>query len=200
MGFNLDDYEDVDSRLHKWWEQMAGVGRIMTEIVHLHENQDGRIDQIIVKATVMDENGIVATGFAEETLTNYGVNKTSMVENCETSAIGRALATAGFSAKGKRASRQEMQKVERLDEAIVAGSGSATAYRSGATQSPSDKQKKYAMQLLAKRDWLIDEFRAEKGITETMNKTQTGEFIEWLQARPVTAEDINRIGAPLEVN
>jgi hypothetical protein len=33
-----------------------------------------------------------------------------------------------------------------------------------------------------------------------MNKTQTGEFIEWLQARPVTAEDINRIGAPLEVN
>ena len=200
MSFNLDNYEDVDTRLHKFWDENP-LGRIDTEIVYQHTNAEGRIDQIIMKATIWEDEGLpVATGYAEEVLTNYGVNKTSMVENCETSAIGRALANGGYSSKGQRASRTEMEKAERLDGVIKAGSGSATAYRSGATQSPSEKQRKYAMQLLAKRDWLIDEFRAEKGITETMNKTQTGEFIEWLQARPVTAEDINRIGAPLEVN
>ena len=124
MSFNLDNYEDVDSRLHKFWESNPN-GRISTEIVHMGEDQDGKLIQVIVKAEVwrhwriISENGIdaqgenpVATGYAEEQLTNYGVNKTSMVENCETSAIGRALANAGYSSKGSRASRQEMEKVE----------------------------------------------------------------------------------------
>jgi hypothetical protein len=48
---------------------------------------------------------------AEETVQGRGVNATSALENCETSAIGRALANAGYAAKGKRASREEMQKV-----------------------------------------------------------------------------------------
>jgi hypothetical protein len=52
-----------------------------------------------------------ATGLAFETITEKGVNSTSALENCETSAIGRALANAGFAAKGKRASREEMAKV-----------------------------------------------------------------------------------------
>jgi hypothetical protein len=52
-----------------------------------------------------------ATGYAEEKDTDRGVNSTSALENCETSAIGRALANAGFAAKGKRPSREEMVKV-----------------------------------------------------------------------------------------
>jgi hypothetical protein len=52
-----------------------------------------------------------ATGLAEETVTSRGVNQTSALENCETSAIGRALANAGYAPKGKRASREEMTKV-----------------------------------------------------------------------------------------
>jgi len=52
-----------------------------------------------------------ATGYAEETVTNRGVNQTSALENCETSAIGRALANAGYAPKGKRPSREEMTKV-----------------------------------------------------------------------------------------
>jgi len=51
------------------------------------------------------------TGFAEETVSTRGVNSTSALENCETSAIGRALANAGYAAKGKRPSREEMAKV-----------------------------------------------------------------------------------------
>lgn len=207
MSFNLDNYEDVDSRLHKFWEHNVG-GRIETEIVDMHRNADGQLDQIIVKATIWGalhwatdgKNGItnyiVASGYAEERLTNYGVNKTSMVENCETSAIGRALANAGYSSKGNRASRQEMEKVER-SETVVAGR-SATAYRTGAKDTrPTDKQKAYALKLLAGRDWLTEEFRTEKNIEGTLDREQTAEFISWLQERPVTAADINRKNEPL---
>ena len=52
------------------------------------------------------------TGFAEETVSTRGVNSTSALENCETSAIGRALANAGYVTKGKRPSREEMSKVK----------------------------------------------------------------------------------------
>jgi hypothetical protein len=52
-----------------------------------------------------------ATGYAEEKVTDRGVNQTSALENCETSAIGRALANAGYAPKGKRPSREEMSKV-----------------------------------------------------------------------------------------
>ena len=106
--FNLEDYEPVDSRIAKWWEKHPN-GSIQTEIVKDTGNA------YIMKATLYTEEGlIVTTGYASEVITERGVNATSALENCETSAIGRALANAGFQAKlGKRASREEMAKVER---------------------------------------------------------------------------------------
>jgi hypothetical protein len=68
----------------------------------------------IVKAYLFKDasDGVAwATGYAEETVTSRGVNQTSALENCETSAIGRALANAGYAPKGKRPSREEMSKV-----------------------------------------------------------------------------------------
>jgi len=53
-----------------------------------------------------------STGYAFEVDGGYGANKTSALENCETSAIGRALANMGLHGN-KRASREEMSKVER---------------------------------------------------------------------------------------
>lgn len=110
--FNLDDYEPVDSRIAKWWEKHPN-GSIQTEIV----KDTG--SAYIMKATLYTEEGlIVTTGYASEVITERGVNATSALENCETSCIGRALANAGFQAKlGKRASREEMVKVERATAA-----------------------------------------------------------------------------------
>jgi hypothetical protein len=55
-----------------------------------------------------------SSGLAEETIQGRGVNATSALENCETSAIGRALASAGYATKGKRPSQEEMAKVAKL--------------------------------------------------------------------------------------
>ena len=106
MGFNLDDYETVEERLIKFWKDHA-EGRIITTLL------SGTSTQFIVRAELYKGASDVlwATGLAEETVQGRGVNSTSALENCETSAIGRALANAGYATKGKRASREEMSKV-----------------------------------------------------------------------------------------
>jgi hypothetical protein len=111
MAWNLDDYETVESRLDKFWNDFP-AGRLETELL-AHAG-----DRFIVLARLYRDSVdtlVFATGMAEETITERGVNSTSALENCETSAIGRALANAGYAAKGKRPSREEMTKVVKGD-------------------------------------------------------------------------------------
>ena len=109
MAFNLQDYETVETRLEKFWEKYP-EGRVFTSVIDKQETSILIHAQIF--ATRADQFPI-ATGIAEEIRTQSGVNKDAWVENCETSAIGRALANGGFGAKGKRPSREEMEKVAR---------------------------------------------------------------------------------------
>ena len=105
--FNLEDYETVEERLVKFWKDHPD-GRIETELL---EHSGSRF---VVKANIFRTEADArawTTGLAEETVQGRGVNSTSALENCETSAIGRALANAGYATKGKRASREEMGKV-----------------------------------------------------------------------------------------
>ena len=108
--FNLDDYELVEDRLKKYWKDNP-QGMISTNVVHITE--DGTC--VTIKADVTDNNGrLVATGIAQETKGDGFANTTSWVENCETSAIGRALANWKYQGNKKaRPSREEMAKVER---------------------------------------------------------------------------------------
>jgi len=112
MGFNLDDYETVEERLIKFWKEHT-EGRIVTTLL------SGSGSQFIVRAELYKDgsDSIWTTGLAEETVQGRGVNSTSALENCETSAIGRALANAGYATKGKRASRSEMTKVASVNVA-----------------------------------------------------------------------------------
>jgi hypothetical protein len=105
--FNLADYETVEVRLEKFIKDYPDF-RIATELEVVER------DRYIVKAYLFkttSDSLSWATGYAEEKITDRGVNSTSALENCETSAIGRALANAGYAAKGKRPSREEMSKV-----------------------------------------------------------------------------------------
>jgi hypothetical protein len=69
----------------------------------------------VFRAELYLDDLLLATGWAEETRGEGHVNRTSHFENCETSALGRALANAGFAGSDytKRPSREEMLKVER---------------------------------------------------------------------------------------
>jgi hypothetical protein len=105
--FNLADYEPVEVRLEKFIKDYPDF-RVSTELEVIESNR------YIVKAYLFKtatDSVAWATGLAEETVTSRGVNQTSALENCETSAIGRALANAGYAPKGKRPSREEMTKV-----------------------------------------------------------------------------------------
>ena len=107
--FNLEDYETVEVRLEKFIKDFPDF-RVETELVSFQN------DRYIVKAwlyrTFADSTPF-SSGLAEETISSRGVNATSALENCETSAIGRALANAGYASKGKRPSKEEMVKVAR---------------------------------------------------------------------------------------
>ena len=126
-GFNPKDYEGVDSRIHRFYQDHPN-GRILTKIFEIYRDDNGRPIQYIVCARVFrDPVNLVegtsvpvrmpdATGYAEETVSVSTAPKASLLETCETSAIGRALANLGYSPKGARASREEMEKVARHEE------------------------------------------------------------------------------------
>jgi hypothetical protein len=110
--FNLEDYETVEERLVKYWKDHPD-GQIHTKLL------DSTASRFIVEASIYRteaDSRPWTTGLAEETVQGRGVNATSALENCETSAIGRALANAGYATKGKRASREEMSKVAASQE------------------------------------------------------------------------------------
>jgi hypothetical protein len=107
MSFNPADYASVQERLPLFWKDCAR-GRIVTELVV----DDGT--RIVIKAELYADIADAVpttTGFAEEIRGSSMVNKTSALENCETSAIGRALANYQYQGSNKRASLEEMVKV-----------------------------------------------------------------------------------------
>ena len=108
MAFDLSQYETVEDRLARFWE-LHPEGRIVTTMMHYDDQK------VVMRAEIWtdrtDEHPR-ATGFAEEVRGSSPVNKTSHVENAETSALGRCLANMSLK-KGPRPSRQEMEKVGR---------------------------------------------------------------------------------------
>ena len=117
-NFNLADYELVETRISKFYS-LYEDGRIQTENMSTKEDREKGIWVVKARLYTTQEDQRLglpkATGYAFEVDGGYGANKTSALENCETSAIGRALANMALHGS-KRASREEMSKVERAVE------------------------------------------------------------------------------------
>lgn len=116
--FNLADYETVEERLRRFWSDPAHAdARIVT--VNQTTPADRSVGLWVVETRIylsredQLDNLPKATGWAFEVDGQGGMaNKTSALENCETSSIGRCLANMNLSGN-RRTSREEMAKVER---------------------------------------------------------------------------------------
>ena len=202
MKFNLDNYETVEQRLAKFWEQYP-EGRIATAIYYYDENR------VVFSAEVYahrDDRFPSSTGYAEEVRDASPVNRTSHCENAETSAIGRSLSNWKFQSKNSpRPSREEMEKVARSEQPKPAEKLSAdfvTKFREACTKKGIDPQevaKAAGVDLNGLRDddapKLRDAFKtldAKPPVAETQTeaKQQVSSFIDTVYASFPTAETV----------
>lgn len=107
MGYDVSDYVQVNERIEKFYERYP-EGSIQTEIQSI-------VDGVVIfKAYAYRdrEDTRPATGHAYEKENSSFINKTSYIENCETSAVGRALAMLGFEIKKSIASKEEVENAK----------------------------------------------------------------------------------------
>jgi hypothetical protein len=96
------DYAEVNQRI-KAFRMVFPNGQIITEILKLENGI------VTMKASVFDDEGnVLGTGHAQEKESSSFINKTSFIENCETSAVGRALGLCGFGIDTSVASYEEV--------------------------------------------------------------------------------------------
>ena len=180
--FDLSLYETVAQRLERWWtyfDQAQTPSRVVTSIYHydgttiimkaegwsLYTHKDGSTEWICL-----------ATGFAEEVFGNSPVNKTSFLENCETSAIGRMISNSKIGHTGERASSEEMSKVNRVNSAPAPDAfGGASPKQIGFLKSLARGKAWDDFQLL---EFIHQTLGVDDAVLETLSSGQCSKVIE----------------------
>lgn len=192
MAFNLDDYEPVQSRFARfidWARTTEHFFAVTSEML----TAPGA-DVCVFRTSILCDGVIVATGHAEEIRNAGNVNRTSHVENCETSSLGRALASfplANFAGSdySKRASREEMAKVQRMTQAPPTSNGPRMETGTD-TRMPevtitqpsglaSDKQVNFAKSLFKKYEYEVPGNLAQLGkheMTQLIDSLKNGTY------------------------
>jgi hypothetical protein len=111
MAFNLDDYTTVQERSNIFWERYKD-GAIRTEIVEASNTRFIVVCKLFRNA---EDAQPFAIGHAQEVISDRGVNRDFALENCETSARGVAFKAANIGTEKNAPSREEMEKVKRLE-------------------------------------------------------------------------------------
>lgn len=199
MRFNLDNYETVEQRLAKFWEEFPN-GQVFTSIHHYDDSR------VVFKAEVykdISDPRPVATGFAEEVRDASPVNRTSHVENAETSAIGRCLANWKYASKTQpRPSRQEMEKVQRMTEAPRNDADLVTKFREACVKAglfPQDVAKEADVDLNNLTDSSMPKLRDafKKMQAQPVAPVKAEGFVQQVQAAfPTATEEEPQIKDP----
>lgn len=167
IDFKGRDYAEVSQRI-KAFRSVCPHGSIITEML---SNENG---VCIFRAVVLDdESKTLGTGTAYEKEDSSYINKTSYIENCETSAVGRALGMCGFGIDTAVASADEVQNADKNQN--------ADKKQKTEKKQTTKKQKTPREQLIAKlNEKGIDpnEYAKEKGLN---NKTTPERFTELLK-------------------
>ena len=144
-------YVTVNERLKYFREAFPDHG-LLSEVVSMDS------DSVCIKATICDENGKpIATGHASEERVSSNINKTSYVENCETSAWGRCLANFGIGIDENVASADELSNALERQEAL---------------REKIDKNKQAALQMLCDEKGVgLDMVLARYDIEDVSNMT-----------------------------
>ena len=147
---------------------------IETEVVHI---EDG---SIIIRATVRDDDGhIIGTGHAEEKDGKGNINMTSFVENCETSAVGRALGMCGIG----------------IDEGFASADEVATAIKQ--ENKISKKEQQLLKNLCESKGYTVDEvFNIELNTLTAEQYRQANKNLEKMKARKKSDFDKLKEGNP----
>ena len=112
ISIHSKEYATVAIRIGVARRVLGSSLNITTEIISIDK------ETVVMKAIVEIDGRFISTGFAEEKRTASRINQTSALENCETSAVGRALAFAGFT-NDKIASADEVKNaIEASDKKI----------------------------------------------------------------------------------
>ena len=162
-------YVEVNERI-KYFRESGNYGgwSLSTEMVHLDENS------CVVKATIANNEGyIVATGFAQEDKSSSYINKTSYVENCETSAWGRALANLGIGIDTSIASSNEVAMAIAKQNTPNAGdksSAKAKAQTEGPLKLTSDIKKKMIDAVKNGQSEMVERALDKYDVTSTQKK------------------------------
>ena len=103
-------YVEVKERI-KYFRENFKDWSLTSEVIDLTE------DRCVIKATISNEKGrVIASGIAYESKGSSYINKTSFIENCETSAWGRALANIGIGLDVAIASADEVLNAKAQDK------------------------------------------------------------------------------------
>lgn len=147
------EYVEVNERI-KYFREKYKNWSLTSKIISLKEGV------CVIRAVIRDENGVVkATGLAYEKESSSFINKTSYIENCETSAWGRALGNLGIGIDASIASADEVQNAQRNQEDAPKVNNSKA--------KPTVKQLAYLKKLLVKVG------KSEEEIGEIVEKCKT---------------------------
>jgi hypothetical protein len=175
MAFNVKDYALVKDRVVSAHDEFPKC-QIRTELVNVQPIKDTATgetcNEYIIKAIFtpdpLSEPEVYYTGYAAERDNTGFVNKTSALENGETSAVGRALAFAGFGVDHSIASREEVENAQAKQKVVNPTIKSLEALDSLSKQC-------FEKELITKEDLLAFKKKRSNGYYDTKVKVARAE-------------------------